>query len=135
MIDRFRSHFSSTNQTYTLSAAPGCGYPGDSITPEIASKMDIVWVQYYDTEYCVIGNDAFYDNVKTWSSNIPGQLYIGAIASGVAGDIGYMSAEDLVAALQKVDALGLPNYGGAMLWEAQLADQNGQYQKTVAAGL
>ena len=136
MINRFRSNFKSDNsKTYYLSAAPGCGYPGDSITPQIASYMDYVWVQYYDTEYCLIGNDAFYNNIKLWSDNIPGQLFVGAIASDAGGDIGYISANDLVTALNKVKAMGLPNYSGAMLWEAQLAANNNNYQKVVKAGL
>lgn len=135
LIDQFRTNFATdSSQQYTLSAAPGCGFPGDSITPEIARAVDHVWVQFYDTQYCLIGDDTFYDKVRTWSQNV-NNLYIGATARNTADQVGYLEPQALLDALHKVDAMGLPNYGGAMIWEAELAVKNNNYQKTIRAGL
>lgn len=41
----------------------------------------------------------------------------------------------MVSSLKKVEKLGLSNFGGAMLWEAQLAVNNDNYQQAVAAAL
>lgn len=136
MIRQFRSNFKTdTSRQYTLSAAPGCGYPGDSITPEIAGAVDHVWVQFYDTKYCLIGDDTFYDKVRTWSKAVKGDLYIGATARNTPDQVGYLKPQALLAALHKVQAMDLPNYAGAMLWEAELAMKNNNYQKTIRAGL
>ena len=136
MIEQFRSNFATdTSKEYVLSAAPGCGYPGESITPEIAGAVDYVWVQFYDTQYCLIGDDTFNDKVKTWSQAVKGQLYIGALALASEGEVGYISPDALLKALHGIEALGLPNYGGAMLWEAEKAVKNNNFQKTIRASL
>ncbi|OAR01041.1 hypothetical protein LLEC1_07058 [Akanthomyces lecanii] len=136
MIAQFRSNFATdTSRQYTLSAAPGCGFPGDSITPEIAAAVDQVWVQFYDTKYCLIGDDTFYGKVKTWSQAVKGDLYIGATTRNTPDQVGYLEPEELLDALHQVEAMGLPNYGGAMLWEAELAVKNNSYQRTIRAGI
>ncbi|KAJ3493329.1 hypothetical protein NLG97_g4800 [Lecanicillium saksenae] len=136
MIEQLRSNFATdSSRKYALSAAPGCGFPGDSITPEIAATVDHVWVQFYDTRYCLIGDDNFYNKVRTWSQAVKGKLYIGATTRNTPDQVGYLGPQALLKALHKVQAMGLPNYSGAMLWEAELAVNNNNYQKTIRAGI
>ena len=98
--------------------------------------MDMVWVQFYNNGDCNIAQGDFINAVKTWSSNIgDAQLYIGAMASGADGDQGYVDSDTLIGAINDVKALNLSNYGGAMLWEAQLAVQNGNFQEAIAGAV
>ena len=103
---------------------------------DVCQQLDYIWVQFYNNGDCNIGQGDFIDAVQNWSSGIGNaQLFIGAVASSSDGDQGYVPADELVNNIQSVEGLNLPNFGGAMLWEAQLAVRNGNYQQTVAAGL
>lgn len=64
-----------------------------------------------------------------------GDLYIGATARNTPDQIGYLEPHALLDALHKIKGMGLPNYGGAMLWEAELAMKNNNYQKTIRASI
>jgi chitinase len=134
MATQFRSHISSASKKYYLSAAPQCPYPDASMPLDMCTQMDFVWVQFYNNGDCNNGQSGFDGAVKQWSSGIgSAELFIGAVASSSDGDQGYIPASQFVSELQSVQGMGLSNYGGAMLWEAQLAVENGNYQQAVGA--
>ena len=137
MASRFRSNYKSdTSKTYYLSGAPQCPYPDASIPLAACQQMDYVWVQFYNNGNCNVGKSGFTSAVRKWSSGIgSAELFIGAVASAADGDQGYVSASTLVSNLHQVQSLNLTNYGGAMLWEAQLAVKNGNYQEAIAAAV
>jgi chitinase len=137
MVQRLRTNFQSdTSKKYYLTAAPQCPYPDASEPLDVCQLLDYVWVQFYNNGDCNIAQSGFNAAVRQWSKGIGNaQLFIGALASGADGDQGYVSATTLISALNEVKAMNLPNYGGAMLWEAELAVNNGNYQKKIAAGL
>jgi len=137
LVSRLRSNMESdSSKTYYLSAAPQCPYPDASEPLDVCKQLDFVWVQFYNNGDCNIAKSDFNSAVKNWSSGIgSATLFIGALASGADGDQGYVDADALLSAIDGVKAMNLSNYGGAMLWEAQLAVNNGNYQQTIAAGL
>jgi len=93
-------------------------------------------VQFYNNGDCDVAQPGFIDAVQNWSNGIgDAKLFIGAVASDTDGDRGYVDSGTLVSSLQHVEGLGLSNFGGAMLWEAQLAVKNDNYQWDIAAGL
>ncbi|KAJ3498618.1 hypothetical protein NLG97_g992 [Lecanicillium saksenae] len=51
------------------------------------------------------------------------------------GDEGYVDSNTFIKAIKGVEAMNLPNYGGAMLWEAQLSVKNGNYAKKIRSSL
>ncbi|PON28495.1 chitinase [Trichoderma gamsii] len=137
MVQRFKSNFQNdTSKSYFLSAAPQCPFPDASQPQDVCSELDFVWVQFYNNGDCNIAQSDFLNSVQTWSSGIGNaKLYIGALASGADGDQGFADANTLLGAIQDVKNINLPNYAGAMLWEAQLAVQNGNFQQKIAPGL
>ncbi|KAK5994770.1 Endochitinase 3 [Cladobotryum mycophilum] len=134
MVKRLKSHIQSdSSKKYYLTAAPQCPFPDASEPLDVCKELDYVWVQFYNNGDCNIAQSDFIRSVKTWSKGIGNAtLFIGALASGADGDQGYVDANTLSGALQQVKNLNLPNYGGAMLWEAQLAVKNGNFQKKIA---
>lgn len=137
MVNRFRSNFGSdSSKKYYLTAAPQCPFPDASEPLAVCKLLDYVWVQFYNNGDCNIAQSGFNSAVKNWSKGLgSAQLFIGALASGADGDQGYVDAATLTKAINGVKAMNLPNFGGAMLWEAQLAVKNGNYQKKIKAGL
>ncbi|KAJ6442498.1 endochitinase CHI3 [Purpureocillium lavendulum] len=137
MVKRLRSNIASdSSKRYYLTAAPQCPYPDASQPLNVCKLMDFVWVQFYNNGECNIAQSGFKQAVKNWSKGIGNaKLFIGALASGADGDEGYVDASTLVKSIQDVKNMNLPNYGGAMLWEAQLAVKNGNYQKKIAAAV
>lgn len=137
MTQRFRSNFAKdTSKKYYLTAAPQCPFPDASEPLNVCQLLDYVWVQFYNNGDCNVAQSGFNTAVKNWSKSIGNAtLFIGALASGADGDQGYISASSLLTAYKGVSALNLPNIGGIMLWEAQLAVKNGNFQKTVKTGI
>ena len=91
-------------------------------------------MQFYNNGACNIAKKQFISAVQNWSSGIgSAKLFIGAVASSADGDQGYVSDSVLASSIQQVQDLNLSNYGGAMLWEAQLAVKNGNYEDAIAA--
>ncbi|KAK5988846.1 Endochitinase 3 [Cladobotryum mycophilum] len=137
MVKRFRSNFAAdTSKKYYLTAAPQCPYPDASEPLNVCQLLDYVWVQFYNNGDCNINQRNFISSVKTWSKGIGNaKLFIGAVASAADGDQGYVNSTTLVNNIKQVEALNLPNFGGAMLWEAQLAVKNGNYQRAIKAAL
>ncbi|KAK2612705.1 Endochitinase 3 [Conoideocrella luteorostrata] len=138
MTKRFKSNFAKdSSKKYYISAAPQCPYPDQSEPLDVCQQLDWVQVQFYNNGDCNIAQSGFAQAVKNWSKGIGSgvKLYIGALASGADGDEGYVSADTLNKAINQVKGMGLPNFAGAMLWEAQLAVKNGNYQKKIKANL
>ncbi|KAL6821945.1 hypothetical protein V8C40DRAFT_163624 [Trichoderma camerunense] len=137
MAQRFKSNFAKdTSKKYYLTAAPQCPFPDASEPLNVCQLADYIWVQFYNNDNCNIAQSGFNTAVKNWSKSIGNAtLFIGALASGSDGDQGFVSSSTLLSAYQGVSALNLPNIGGIMLWEAQLAVKNGNYQKTIKAGI
>ncbi|KAK0756450.1 hypothetical protein N5P37_011103 [Trichoderma harzianum] len=137
MAQRFKSNFAKdTSKKYYLTAAPQCPFPDASEPLNVCQLADYIWVQFYNNDNCNIAQSGFNTAVKNWSKSIGNAtLFIGALASGADGDQGFVSSSTLLSAYQGVSALNLPNIGGIMLWEAQLAVKNGNYQKTIKAGI
>ncbi|KAL3960903.1 hypothetical protein ACCO45_006020 [Purpureocillium lilacinum] len=140
MIRRLRSHYSSdSSKAYYLSAAPRCSFREASQWLDVYRQADLVWVQFYGCGQSSVAQRSFAEAVANWAGGIGGaQLFIGALASGDddAGDTaGYVDANTLVASVQSVKGMGLGNYGGVMLWDAQLAVDNGNYQKQIAGSV
>ncbi|KAL7929963.1 hypothetical protein V8C35DRAFT_314257 [Trichoderma chlorosporum] len=137
MAQRFKSNFAQdTSKKYYLTAAPQCPFPDASEQLNVCQLTDFLWVQFYNNDDCNVGQSDFNSAVKNWSKNIGNStLFIGALASGADGDQGYISSSALLSAYQGVSNLNLPNIGGIMLWEAQLAVKNGNFQQAVKAGI
>ncbi|KID85508.1 chitinase CHIT30 [Metarhizium guizhouense ARSEF 977] len=138
MTKQFKANFQKdTSKKYYITAAPQCPYPDQSEPLDVCRLLDWVQVQFYNNGNCNIAQSGFANAVESWSRGIGSgvQLYIGALASGADGDEGYVDAAALNEAIDQVKAMDLPNFGGAMLWEAQLAVRNGNYQKKIKANL
>ena len=135
MAARFRSNMASDKtKTYHLSAAPQCPFPDASMPLDMLSQLDFVWVQFYNNGPCNLDQAGFQSAVRAWSQGIgSAKLFVGAVASSAGGSQGYVPAAELESTLRAVDAMGLDNYGGVMLWEAQLAVDNGDYQREIAS--
>lgn len=135
MVKKMRSLMDSdSSKTYYLSAAPQCPYPDQSEPLEVCQLLDMVWVQFYNNGDCNIAQSDFASSVADWASGIgKAQLFIGALASGADGDQGYVDADTLLQAYHQV--MQNNSVKGIMIWEAQLATENSQFQKQLAAGL
>lgn len=133
MVKRLRSHINSdSSKKYFLTAAPQCPFPDASQPLDVCQELDYVWVQFYNNGQCNIAQSGFNEAVRNWSEGIGNaKLFIGGLASGADGDQGYVDSGTFINALQGVQGMNLPNYGGAMLWEAQLSVQNGNYHKQI----
>ncbi|EEA19967.1 hypothetical protein TMatcc_010112 [Talaromyces marneffei ATCC 18224] len=136
-VSRLRSNFAQdSSKTYYLTAAPQCVYPDKSIPLDVCQQLDYVWVQFYNNGDCDVAQSGFIDAVQNWSEGIgDAKLFIGAIASDANGDEGYLDSDTFASALQQVGDLGLSNFGGAMLWEAQLAVNNNNYHWDIVTAL
>ncbi|EGX88870.1 chitinase 1 precursor, putative [Cordyceps militaris CM01] len=144
MAARLRTHFASApgGRRYYLTAAPQCP-PTTAADEEAALRLfrglDAVAVQFYNNNACNVGASGFEASVRRWSAALGGGgdgghttlLLVGALASAADKDRGYVEA----GALAGVKAMGLGNYGGVMLWEAELAAQNGDYQKKIRSAV
>ncbi|PTB62220.1 glycoside hydrolase family 18 protein [Trichoderma citrinoviride] len=137
MAQRFKSNFAQDpSKKYYLTAAPQCPFPDASEPLNVCQLADYIWVQFYNNGNCNIAQSGFNTAVQNWSKNIGNAtLFIGALASGADGDSGFVSSSTLLSAYQGVSNLNLPNIGGIMLWEAQLAVKNGNYQQVIKAGI
>ncbi|CRG92663.1 hypothetical protein PISL3812_09727 [Talaromyces islandicus] len=137
LASQLRSNFAQdSSKKYYLTAAPQCPYPDQSVPLDVCKQLDYVWVQFYNNGDCNVGQSGFNAAVQNWSDGIgDAKLFIGALASDADGDNGYVDSDTLVQALEEVEGMDLPNFGGAMLWEAQLAVQNGNYQQAVKSAL
>ena len=137
MASRMRSNFAQdTSKTYYLTAAPQCPFPDVSMPLDVCSQMDYVWVQFYNNGNCDIGQPGFLGAVTSWSQGIgDAKLFVGGLGAPVQGNTGYVDSFIFRGVLSQVKALGLANYGGAMLWEAQMSAMNGNYQQEIAAAL
>ena len=137
MAQQFKANYAKdTSKKYYLTAAPQCPFPDASEPLDVCKELDYVWVQFYNNGDCNIAQSGFNAAVKNWSKGLGNaKLFIGALASGADGDEGYVDATTLNNAINGVKSMNLPNFGGAMLWEAQLAVKNGNYQKKVKANL
>lgn len=138
MAQQFRSHFASdASRRYIMTAAPQCPFAGASDEElRLFQQLDAVSVQFYNNNVCNVGASGFEASVRQWSGAIGNAtLLVGALASNADKDEGYVDAKTLSTVLGKVKAMRLPNYGGVMLWEAELAAKNGNYQKKIKAEL
>lgn len=138
MINWFRTKFQGdTSRKYILTAAPQCPFPTDTEFFNMTSHLDYVWVQYYNNEICNVDNEAGFDaSVKKWSQALGNTTFIvGTLAAESDIDTGYVNATTFNDALGRIKHMNLTNFGGAMLWEAQMATNNDNYQQKVKAEL
>ncbi|KAJ6780669.1 hypothetical protein PWT90_01329 [Aphanocladium album] len=137
MAQHFRSHFASDpSKQYYMTAAPQCPFTADDEELSLFQHLDYVSVQFYNNNVCNVGQSGFETSVRRWSEAIGNTtLLVGALASNADKDEGYVDAKTFNSVLGKVKAMNLPNYGGVMLWEAELAAKNGNYQKKIKAEL
>lgn len=137
LVQRLRSNMEQdSSKTYYLTAAPQCPFPDASEPLNVCQELDYVWVQFYNNGNCNVAKSGFNTAVQKWASNIgDAQLFIGALASGADGDQGYVDVNTLLSAIHGVQNMNISNFGGAMIWEAQLAVKNNNFQKALAAGL
>lgn len=130
---------SDSSKQYYISAAPQCPRPDASLSDDVLQKTDMVWVQFYNNQQanCCNGQDGFLNSLQAWSKAVsPAQVWIGAPAAASAvGDGGYISASTMQAEIAQAKKLGLSNFGGVALWDAELAIQNGNFQDAVASAL
>ncbi|KAM3528506.1 hypothetical protein MY4038_005857 [Beauveria bassiana] len=137
MTKRFRANMAKGgSKKYYMTAAPQCPFPDQSEPLAVCELLDYVWVQFYNNGSCNIAQPGFNAAVKNWSKGIgSAKLFIGGLASGADGDEGYVDADTFIKALKGVEAMNLSNYGGAMLWEAQLSRNNGDFAKKIRGSL
>ena len=99
--------------------------------------MDFIWVQFYDNTPCNVGTSGFIDSFEAWSSLLDNgthpRLYIGEIA--FAAGSGYLAASDMQAVVEQAKAVGIPNFGGVMLWDGSEAYENGHYEEAMKSAL
>lgn len=137
MTKRFRANMAKdSSKKYYMTAAPQCPFPDQSEPLSVCKLLDYVWVQFYNNGECNIGNSDFKSSVKNWSKGIGNaKLFIGGLASGSDGDEGYVDPDAFIKSLKDVQAMNLPNYGGAMLWEAQLSRDNGNFAQKIRSSV
>nr|QDJ94329.1 chitinase chiB3 [Cordyceps cicadae] len=143
MAAQFRRHFASDpSRRYYMTAAPQCPPTTDEAELRLLRSVDAVSVQFYNNNVCNVGASGFEASVRRWSAAIGGgggggnaTLLVGALAGATDEDEGYLEAGALAAALDKVRAMKLDNYGGVMLWEAELAAANGGFQKKIRSAV
>ncbi|OAA71247.1 Glycoside hydrolase, subgroup, catalytic core [Cordyceps fumosorosea ARSEF 2679] len=142
MAAQFRTHFASDpGRRYYMTAAPQCPPTTDEAELRLLRRVDAVSVQFYNNNVCNVGASGFEASVRRWSAAIAGgggsnaTLLVGALAGGTDKDEGYVEAGALAEALAKVRAMKLANYGGVMLWEAELAAANGGFQKKIRSAV
>ncbi|KAI9682943.1 MAG: hypothetical protein M1829_006379 [Trizodia sp. TS-e1964] len=119
-------------RTYYISAAPQCPRPDASIPLDLLRGADFVWVQFFNNPDCQTGSPGFLESFRAWSNDLAGgagsgqlapRLYLGAV-SFAGGGSGYLPASGIVGLVKQVEALGLPNFGGVMLWDGPEAHRN-----------
>lgn len=137
MATRLRSYFATdSNRRYYMTAAPQCPFPTDEGELSLFRGLDYISVQFYNNNVCNLGESGFMKSVQKWSDAIgDAKLLIGGLASNADKDEGYIDAKAFGKLLDSIWALNLKNYGGVMLWEAELAKANGDYQKKLKAEL
>lgn len=134
-----------TKKTYIITAAPQCPRnlqtpAGDASLPDsILKTVDHVWVQFYNNKenLCNHGLSGFSASVKAWSAAIkPAKLWIGGVSGSAQADNGgYISSAAMATEIKSVVAMKLTNLGGYMLYDAEGAKTNSNYQQKIRAAL
>jgi chitinase len=73
LVSALREYYNEdTSRQYYISAAPQCPRPDQSIPiPQIADKLDWVFVQFYNNPPCNLNTGAaFLDSLKSWSQDL-----------------------------------------------------------------
>ncbi|XWX00626.1 hypothetical protein V2A60_008647 [Cordyceps javanica] len=138
MAAQFRTHFASDpRRRYYMTAAPQCPPTADQGELRLFQHLDAVLVQFYNNNVCNVGASGFEASVRHWSAVIGGNttLLVGALASDADKDEGYVDAGRFAEVMARVKAMKLANYGGVMLWAAELAAANGEYQKKIRSAV
>ncbi|KAH9954306.1 glycoside hydrolase superfamily [Russula dissimulans] len=142
-VTQLRSHASSANKTYYITAALQCPYPDAYLGHAINTVgFDALYVQFYEN-YC--GLQAFnelneWDFVewdhwaKTTSPNKMVKIYLGAPAGPLAARSGYVDVDTLARDALKLREL-YSSFGGVMLWDASQAYANGDFAASIKRSL
>jgi chitinase len=146
MIQQLRMHFQSASKPYIITGAPQCVVPDGNMEAMIkAVQFDITWVQFYNTPQCSVTSwinaNPNYSQTQieqpsgfsynTWSSFLTStasanaKLYIGVQAANTD----YITPAKISMLIEAYYCK--PNFGGIMIWEATLAENNTQYYSTV----
>lgn len=113
-----------------VTAAPQCVYPdaylGDALKE---SDIDIAFVQFYNNNCNLIGNNYNWDTwVKELTNSFKNKdmkLYIGLPGSSVAAGSGYADAATVKS--KSASALSSSHFGGFMVWDASYASKNNNF--------
>ncbi|KAI0696937.1 glycoside hydrolase superfamily [Cytidiella melzeri] len=139
-VNKIRSLSAPTGKSYYITAAPQCPYPDVYIGAALnAAPFDAVFVQFYNN-YCGLDapdeyNLATWDNwAKTQSANKNVKVFIGAAASKDAAGTGYVDSTTLANYAADAQAK-YSSFGGVMMWDADTAYNNGQFDKAVKTAI
>jgi len=142
-VTRLRSHASSADKTYYITAAPQCPYPDAYVGNAISTVgFDALYVQCYNN-YCNL--QAIYEpnecNFHEWdewartaSPNNMVKIYVGAPADSQAAQSGYVDADTLARVALKLRER-YSSFGGVMLWDASSAYENGDFAASIKRSL
>lgn len=111
--------------------------------PSMQTNIDFIFVQFYNNPSCNLNNNnttsngaGFLTSLQSWSADVTPiqgsdgsspfvdtmngvpspRVYVGAPAFPAAGS-GWVEGEEFVRVLEGLRGLGLPNFGGVMLWD------------------
>lgn len=108
---------------FFITASPQCPRPDASIALSAMWLMDYIFVQFYNNPACNVGSSGFGESLRAWSNDLlfstrqpPPQVYVGAAACPDCAGSGYVSPNDLKAAVAAA-APGISNFGGIALWD------------------
>ncbi|KZP27341.1 carbohydrate-binding module family 5 protein, partial [Athelia psychrophila] len=142
-VTQLRSHMNGANKSYYITGAPQCPFPDAYLGSVInAVGFDALYVQFYNN-YCGLTG---FSNVNDWdfgtwdswakttSPNKNVKIYIGAPAASTAAGSGYVDSGTLASIIQSTKSQ-YSSFGGAMLWDASQAYENGRYDVAVKNAL
>ncbi|KAI0315512.1 glycoside hydrolase superfamily [Amylostereum chailletii] len=160
-VNRIRSHANGASKKYYVTAAPQCPFPDANIGAALnAAPFDAVYVQFCelntlptpahsslipdgawtDNNFCGLNapsdyNFATWDNwARTQSNNKNIKVYIGAPAGPSAAGTGYVGPNTLGNFATSAQNT-YKSMGGVMLWEASIAEQNGNFDDAIKSKL
>ncbi|KAI6039892.1 glycoside hydrolase superfamily [Pisolithus marmoratus] len=138
-VTTLRTLMAKGSKQYYITAAPQCTYPDPIIGSALNTVgFDAVYVQFYNS-FCALNN---YTNPKAWnfgswdnwaktvSPNPDVKVYIGAPASSIAAQYGYVNASTLATIIQQTRSQ-YSSFGGVMLWDVSTAYANSRYDLAV----
>lgn len=105
------------------------------------TAVDFIWVQFYNNPFCNLNSPGFLASLASWSASLSSngtsggfvdvgngvsspRLYVGGADFAAAGS-GYVDTAGYATIVQGVQAAGIANLGGVMLWDGAYGEESG----------